>query len=128
MLRHTSPIVSRIRAAASRMTYSLIRSLRDAGFVVVVMTPLSVRKPPERGDSTAGPEGAQTVTRGEDCMYAPVSECSGPARATGFRNDEDVKDVLVCRAHYGRLRKLNGRDADELEQYLLRAFAGRRIA
>ncbi len=57
--------------------------------------------------------------------FAP--RCSGRPKAVGLRDDLDDSDVLVCKAHYGRLRKLDERSADELERYVKRAF-GREIA
>jgi hypothetical protein len=57
------------------------------------------------------------------CMYAPISTCSGPAFHEGLRGDDDVNDVLVCKAHFGRLRRMPARDLDRLERTLVRAFA-----
>ena len=52
------------------------------------------------------------------CMYAAISTCSGKPRSTGLRAEGDTSDVLVCKAHYGRLRKLPARDAERLEREL----------
>jgi hypothetical protein len=38
-------------------------------------------------------------------MYAPISNCSGPPATVGLNGDWDESDVLVCKAHSGRLRK-----------------------
>jgi hypothetical protein len=57
------------------------------------------------------------------CMYSPISNCSSRPRSVGPRSDDDSKCVLVCKAHYGRLRKLEPRVAAELDRYLTRAFA-----
>jgi hypothetical protein len=59
------------------------------------------------------------------CMYALVNRCSGPPRPVGFGAEKDESAVLVCGAHYGRLRKLDARAAAELERYLSRAFRPR---
>lgn len=40
-----------------------------------------------------------------------------------LRDDFDESDVLVCRAHYGRLRRMDAWRLDELERDLHRAFA-----
>jgi hypothetical protein len=68
------------------------------------------------------PQQAYEALSGAFCMYAPVSKCSGPPRAVGLRHDLDDSDVLVCGAHFGRLRKLDERSLDELEHSLKRAF------
>jgi hypothetical protein len=56
-------------------------------------------------------------------MYAPVSSCSGDLIHAGLRDEHDRNDVLVCRAQYGRLRKLRERELDALERFLILAFA-----
>ncbi len=60
-------------------------------------------------------------------MYAGLTKCSGPPLKVGLRDWDDENDVLACKAHIGRLRKLDRRQLDELERYLVRAFAGRRV-
>ena len=60
------------------------------------------------------------------CMYAAHAVCSGPTSAVGLRGPDDTNDVLVCRAHFGRLRSVRKRDLDELERYLVRAFEEQR--
>lgn len=55
-------------------------------------------------------------------MYAPISKCSGPPRVAGLAHDWDESDVIVCRAHYGRLRKMDARTAARLERDLRKAF------
>lgn len=62
------------------------------------------------------------------CLYAPVSVCSGPVASVGLRDDEDLNVVLACKAHYGRLRKLDARSLAQLERVLVEAFAYRRLA
>ena len=66
--------------------------------------------------------------RHEHCLYAGRSACSGSLRSVELRGDEDVSAVLVCRAHYGRLRRLDPSEADKLERFLVDAFGGRRSA
>ncbi len=61
-------------------------------------------------------------------MYAAISTCSGSADAVGLRDEHDRNDVLVCRAHYGRLRKLREHKLDALERFLVPAFAEHRGA
>jgi hypothetical protein len=55
-------------------------------------------------------------------MYSPISKCSGTAVSTGFSDDWDETVVLVCRAHYGRLRKMDARTLRKLERQLRKAF------
>lgn len=57
------------------------------------------------------------------CMYAPISNCSGPPAPVGLNGDWDESDVLACKAHYGRLRKMDDRTLRQLERHLLKAFA-----
>lgn len=57
------------------------------------------------------------------CMYAGISDCSGrPGHA-----DLGDSAVLVCKAHYGRLRRLDPRAAADLERQLTKAFAMSRV-
>jgi hypothetical protein len=56
------------------------------------------------------------------CLYAPVTRCSGPLFAAGLRSDDDDADVLVCRAHYGRLRAAKPGELDTLHRKLVKAF------
>jgi hypothetical protein len=77
-----------------------------------------------RGHPT--PKQAFAALEEGHCLYAPVNACSGRPRAVGLRHDYDSSDVLVCKAHYGRLRKLDAHSLDELEGFLKRAFAGAR--
>lgn len=76
----------------------------------------------QRGHPT--PRQAYDALSVGQCMYAPISVCAGPARIVGLRDEDDVNDVLVCRAHYGRLRTMPRRQLDLLERALVRAFAG----
>ncbi len=55
-------------------------------------------------------------------MYGGISKCSGGVRSVGLRHEEDHSAVLVCRAHFGKLRTLSDRDAERLERELLSAF------
>ena len=43
-------------------------------------------------------------------------------RSAGFRDANDDNVVLICQAHYGRLRQLSGRDLDQLERHLVVRF------
>ena len=56
------------------------------------------------------------------CLYAPISKCSSRPKAVGLRNNLDVNDVLVCKAHFGALRRMGERNLDELERSLKKAF------
>jgi hypothetical protein len=57
------------------------------------------------------------------CLYEPTgSACSGGMRPVGLRDADDNSVILVCRAHYGRLRQLHGRELDQLEVYLVAGF------
>lgn len=74
------------------------------------------------------PEQAFEALAAGECMFSPATKCSGPLRTAGLRDEDDMHDVLVCRAHYGKLRRL---DAGALETYgrqLERAFAAKRAA
>lgn len=57
-----------------------------------------------------------------DCLYSPVSACSGGTRSAGLRDANDDNVVLVCRAHFGRLRQLTDRELAQLEQHLVVRF------
>jgi hypothetical protein len=59
-------------------------------------------------------------------MYSPLSKCSGPLRSAGLRDDDYFYAVIVCRAHYGRLRQMPEGDLDELEHVLLDAYKSSR--
>jgi hypothetical protein len=56
------------------------------------------------------------------CLYSPVSTCSGQPVSEGLRDVDDVSAVLVCGAHYGRLRQMSPHDLDRLERVLRGAF------
>jgi hypothetical protein len=71
------------------------------------------------------PEQALVALEAGHCMYSPLSKWTGHPTSTGLRGDEDINSVLVCKAHYGRLRKLEPRAADKLERVLLEAFRSR---
>jgi hypothetical protein len=58
-------------------------------------------------------------------MYSGISGCSGAAGAVGLRREDDKNDVLCCRAHYGRLRRLKEHELRQLEKTLVPAFAPR---
>lgn len=62
------------------------------------------------------------------CLYSGITKCSGPPLHVGFRGWDDDTNTLCCKAHIGRLRKLDGRQLDELESYLREAFAWRRTS
>jgi hypothetical protein len=57
------------------------------------------------------------------CLYASLGPCSGDPSPVGLRDNDDEGAVLVCKAHYGRLRKLDERSLDKLERHLVEAFA-----
>jgi hypothetical protein len=50
------------------------------------------------------------------------SGTKGPPLPVGLGGEKDGSAVLVCKAHYGRLRQLEQRDSVKLERYLRRAF------
>lgn len=56
------------------------------------------------------------------CMYAALSACSGSAASVGLADDDDPDAVLVCKAHYGRLRQLDERDREQLRRHLRQTF------
>ena len=68
------------------------------------------------------PDAAYLALAEGRCMYANVTACSGPMRSAGLRGNDDNNNVLVCRAHYGRLRKLHPHELNRLERHLVRAF------
>jgi hypothetical protein len=72
------------------------------------------------------PEQALYALEAGRCMYSPLTKCSGPPLQVGLRNWDDKNEVLVCKAHIGRLRKLDARSVNKLERVLLEAFPGRR--
>lgn len=79
------------------------------------------RKPPPRRHPTPA-QAAGALAQGS-CMYAPTrSACSGQPGHVGLRTADDTNTILVCGAHYGRLRKIPARDLDRLERTLLDAF------
>jgi hypothetical protein len=68
------------------------------------------------------PEQALEALRESRCLYSPVSSCSGAPASVGLRNVDDESAILVCGAHYGRLRRMPPRDLDRLEYVLREAF------
>jgi hypothetical protein len=44
-----------------------------------------------------------------------------------LRSEEDRHAVLVCKAHYGRLRKMPQPELERLEVALVRAFAAANV-
>jgi hypothetical protein len=55
--------------------------------------------------------------------YAPTgSACSGRLGHVGLRNNDDMNTVLVCSAHFGRLRTMEARELARLERILLETF------
>jgi hypothetical protein len=83
------------------------------------------RKKPLRQHPT--PQQAFAALSEGRCLYSAISACSRrPPRPVGFGGEKDESAVLVCGGHYGRLRQLDPRRADELERYLSRAFRVRR--
>lgn len=81
------------------------------------------RKPVSRRHPT--PDQALDALSAGRCLYSPVSSCSGLPASEGLRDVDDVSAVLVCSAHYGRLRKMAPRDLDRLERVLREAFRPR---
>jgi hypothetical protein len=68
-------------------------------------------------------EAALEALREGRCLYAPTgSPCSGPPISVGLRHEEDANAVLSCKAHYGRLRRMDARTLDRLERHLLQSF------
>lgn len=55
------------------------------------------------------------------CLYEPVSTCAGPPRKESLRVD-GADDILVCKAHYGRLRRMPERELEKLERKLRSVF------
>ena len=88
------------------------------------------RKPTKRAKHPTPEQALHALSDGR-CMYALISPCSGRPSAVGLRDESDINDVLVCKAHYGRLRKLDGYELEKLERVLVEAFlpvGGRRRA
>jgi len=73
------------------------------------------------------PEQALDALRQGLCMYALGSKCSGSPMSVGLRDPDDVNAVLCCKAHYGRLRKIDSRSLSNLERVLLVAFRGAEV-
>jgi hypothetical protein len=69
------------------------------------------------------PQQAYAALSEAACLYAGISNCSGSPARVGLRGEDDGNDVLVCKAHYGRLRKMNDRELKRLERDLVRAFS-----
>ena len=80
----------------------------------------------KRSRSHPTPQQAYENLANVQCMYAGLAACSGPANAVGLRHSDDQNVVLACKAHHGRLRKLNERDLERLERHLVRTFAEQR--
>jgi hypothetical protein len=55
-------------------------------------------------------------------MYRPLSNCSSPPNPRGLRHNEDTNHILVCGAHFGRLRRMPTDELDRLEHVLLEAY------
>ena len=58
-------------------------------------------------------------------MYAATGAAcseSGKLKHAGLRSNEDANNVLVCGAHYGRLRQFPLRELNLLERVLVEAF------
>jgi hypothetical protein len=71
---------------------------------------------------TPTPAQAVEALREGQCMFAPVSPCSGGLRSIGLRHNENENALLVCKAHFGRLRKLSKPRLNMLEAHLFREF------
>jgi hypothetical protein len=85
-----------------------------------MLTRLLQRKPVSRRHPT--PEQAVEALRESRCLYSPVSSCRGMPASEGLRDVDDASAVLVCGAHYGRLRQMPPKDLDRLERVLRKAF------
>ena len=68
-----------------------------------------------------GEQAAQSLRQGE-CLYAAVSVCSGRAGSVGLAREDDVDAVLVCKAHFGRLRRIGEVELARLRRHLHSAF------
>jgi hypothetical protein len=68
------------------------------------------------------PDQARDALENGRCLYSPISTCSGSPGQVGLHDNEDVAVVLVCKAHFGRLRRMPARDLDRLERVLRKAF------
>lgn len=80
----------------------------------------------QRSPVRPSPEEAFEALAASRCMYATVNACSGPLRSVGLRGDDDGSAVLVCKAHFGRLRRLDEQAAEAYRRHLERAFAAMR--
>ncbi|MBA2359826.1 MAG: hypothetical protein H0V79_02635 [Actinobacteria bacterium] len=81
--------------------------------------------PPKRKHPT--PEMAYDSLAEGRCLYHGLTKCSGPPRLEGLRDNLDDHDILVCKAHYGALRRIDGQRLDQLERYLMEAFAAKNL-
>ena len=74
------------------------------------------------------PEQAFEALSEGRCMFSPANACSGSVALFGIRGDDDGDDLLVCRAHFGRLRRLDESALETYGRHLARAFAAKRNA
>ena len=79
-----------------------------------------------RGKHLTGEQAAEALAQGR-CMYAALSTCSGGPASVGLADNEDNDAVLVCKAHFGRLRQLEGRELERLRAELHSVFISRRV-
>ena len=85
----------------------------------MILELLRRRKPSPRHPT---PQHAYDALSEGHCLYASVNACSGPPRREGLRDKDDPHEILVCKAHFGRLRTMPPREFGELERHLVRAF------
>lgn len=77
-------------------------------------------KPPVEDDPTPEQAAAALVSGG--CLFGVVSTCSGHTIPVGLASDDDSDTVACCKAHYGRLRKLNANTIDRIRDGGAAAF------
>ena len=82
------------------------------------------RFPRRLGKHPTGEQAADALAQSH-CLYSPLSTCSGGIGSVGLADNEDADAVLVCRAHFGRLRSLDRRQLEQLRHHLHVHFAPR---
>ena len=95
-------------------------TLRGARMRVQLSNLLRRRERPRGGHPT--PQEAFSALEQGLCMYAPVSKCSSAPKQVGLRGRDDVDVVLCCKAHVGKLWRMDARYADKLGRALSEAF------
>jgi hypothetical protein len=87
---------------------------------------VSLRRPKQTARHPTPAQAFSALSEGV-CLYAPLSNCTGGPASVGLRSEEDRHAVLVCKAHYGRLRKMPQPELERLEVALVRAFAAANV-